>query len=152
MIIQFKKYMKKRNEFQLEENSAYFFNNLERIGQKGYIPTEQDVIRSRVKTTGITEQEIDVSGKKVIFIDVGGQRNERKKWIHSFENVNALIFISSLSEYNQKCYEDDKTNRIQESLNLFEEIINLKWFISTPIILFLNKTDVFKEKIKKKMI
>ena len=39
--------------------------------------------------------------------DVGGQRSERKKWIHCFENVTALVFLVSLSEYDQMLYEDE---------------------------------------------
>lgn len=39
-------------------------------------------------------------------MDVGGQRSERKKWIHCFENVIALIYLASLSEYDQ-CLEED---------------------------------------------
>lgn len=80
---------------------------------------------------------------------MGGQRNERKKWIHCFENVKAVIFVCSLSEYNQKCYEDDTTNRMRESLMLFDDISNNKFFQTTPIILLFNKEDLFKEKIKK---
>jgi hypothetical protein len=33
----------------------------------------------------------------------GGQRNERRKWIHCFENVTAVIFVAALSEYDQVC-------------------------------------------------
>ena len=62
--------------------------------------------------------------------------------------VTAIIFVTSLSEYNQKCYEDEETNRMKESLLVFDEIVNSKWFVQTPIILFLNKEDLFKEKIK----
>ena len=35
------------------------------------------------------------------FLDVGGQRNERRKWIHCFEGVTALIFVTAISEYDQ---------------------------------------------------
>lgn len=34
-------------------------------------------------------------------VDVGGQKSERRKWIHCFENVTSLIFLASLSEYDQ---------------------------------------------------
>ena len=74
---------------------------------------------------------------------------ERKKWIHCFEGVTAIIFVTSLSEYDQRCYEDDSTNRMQESLLLFDEICNSRWFMDTSIILFLNKIDLFQQKIKK---
>ncbi len=63
--------------------------------------------------------------------------------------MSAVIFVASLSDYDQKCYEDDVTNRMMESLDLFDEIANGNWFKNTTIMLFLNKTDVFREKIKK---
>lgn len=75
------------------------------------------------------------------------QRNERKKWIHCFENVTALIFVVAVSEYNQVMFEDECTNRIEDSLDLFEEIINTTWFRNTSAVLFLNKVDILEEKI-----
>lgn len=41
--------------------------------------------------------------------DVGGQRSERKKWIHCFEAVHALIYITAVSEYDEVLFEDDTT-------------------------------------------
>lgn len=81
---------------------------------------------------------------------VGGQRNERRKWIHAFDDVTAIIFVTSLSEYDQKLLEDEDVFRMHESLNLFEEICTCKFFRNTPIIVFLNKRDLFDEKIKVK--
>ena len=46
-------------------------------------------------------------------------------------------------------YEDETTNRMHESTRLFDSIANNKWFVDTSIILFLNKKDLFEEKIKK---
>lgn len=138
----------RRSEYQLDDSAPYYFSELDRIKHADYIPTEADVLRSRVKTTGIVEAEFKLNSQVVKMIDVGGQRNERKKWIHCFEGVTAIIFVSSLAEYDQKCYEDDSTNRMQESLLLFEEICNSKFFMNTSVILFLNKTDLFETKIK----
>jgi len=82
-------------------------------------------------------------------VDVGGQRSERKKWIHCFQDVTAVIFCVALSEYDLKLYEDETVNRMHESLKLFDEICNSKWFLNVSVILFLNKSDLFREKIKK---
>ena len=79
---------------------------------------------------------------------MGGQRNERKKWIHAFDNVTAVIFVAAISEYDQVLYEDSQTNRIDEALKLFDEICNSSWFSKTSMILFLNKNDLFKSKLK----
>lgn len=81
-------------------------------------------------------------------IDVGGQRSERRKWIHCFEDVNAVLFVVAISEYNQVLMEDGVTNRMLESLKLFESIVNNKFFAATSFILFLNKEDLFDDKIK----
>jgi len=145
-----RKTFERRNEFQLDDSAPYYFNDLARISAADYLPSEQDVLRSRVKTTGIVETEFKLNNQSVKMIDVGGQRNERKKWIHCFEGVTAIIFVSSMAEYDQKCYEDDQTNRMNESLLLFDEICNSRWFAETSMILFLNKIDLFREKIKHK--
>lgn len=78
----------------------------------------------------------------------GGQRSERKKWMHCFQDVTAVIFCVALSEYDLKLQEDDTTNRMMESIKLFKDICNSKWFTQTSMILFLNKKDLFAEKIK----
>jgi guanine nucleotide-binding protein G(i) subunit alpha len=80
-------------------------------------------------------------------LPVGGQRSERKKWIHCFENVTAIVFLVAISEYDQKLYEDESVNRMQEALTLFDSICNSRWFVRTSIILFLNKIDLFAEKL-----
>lgn len=83
----------------------------------------------------------------VRMFDVGGQRSERKKWIHCFEGVTAIIFCVALSGYDLVLAEDEEMNRMIESMKLFDSICNSKWFVETSIILFLNKKDLFEEKI-----
>jgi guanine nucleotide-binding protein subunit alpha len=111
------------------------------------MPDDQDVLRSRVKTTGITETTFIIGDLTYRMFDVGGQRSERKKWIHCFENVTTILFLVAISEYDQLLFEDETVNRMQEALTLFDSICNSRWFIKTSIILFLNKIDRFKEKL-----
>ena len=80
--------------------------------------------------------------------DVGGQRSERKKWIHCFEGVTSIIFCVALSGYDLVLAEDEEMNRMMESMKLFDSICNNKWFVETSIILFLNKKDLFEDKIR----
>ncbi|XP_063951330.1 guanine nucleotide-binding protein G(o) subunit alpha-like [Lytechinus pictus] len=136
-------------EYQLNDSAKYFLDNLDRIGSPDYLPNEQDILRTRVKTTGIVETHFTFKNLHFRLFDVGGQRSERKKWIHCFEDVTAIIFCVALSGYDQRLLEDDVTNRMQESLKLFDSICNNKWFTDTSIILFLNKKDLFEEKIQK---
>jgi len=135
--------------YHLNESSAYFFEQLDTIGKPDYVPTFQDIVRCRIRTTGIVELEFLVEKHIFKLFDMGGQRNERKKWIHCFENVTAVIFVAALSSYDQFLIEDEKVNRITEAINLFDDICNGKWFRKTAMILFLNKKDLFQDKIKK---
>ncbi|MEE6487438.1 hypothetical protein FKM82_014899 [Ascaphus truei] len=137
----------RRREFQLLDSAKYYLSNLERISQDGYQPTDEDILRIRIPTTGINEYCFSVEKMNLRIVDVGGQKSERRKWIHCFQNVAALIYLASLSEYDQRLEENSKDNRMQESLALFRSILVLPWFRETPIILFLNKTDLLAEKI-----
>lgn len=66
--------------------------------------------------------------------------------------MTAVIFVASLSCYDETLLEDDNVIVMHETLSLFEEICNSRWFESTSFILFLNKRDLFEEKIMKKPI
>ena len=137
-------------EYQLSSSTQYYLDALDRIGSPSYLPTEQDVLRVRIPTTGINEYPFDFD-RKVTFrvIDVGGQRSERRKWIHCFECVTSIIFLAAISEYDQVLQEDDTQNRLEESLALFETILSAKWFEKSSFILFMNKKDLLEEKISK---
>eukprot|EP01133_Synstelium_polycarpum_P007879 gene7879-9249_t len=98
-------------------------------------------------TRGVHETNFEVGKIKFRMVDVGGQRSERKKWLSCFDDVTAVVFCVALSEYDQLLYEDNTTNRMHESLRVFGDVCN-SWFENTPVILFLNKSDLFREKIK----
>lgn len=136
-------------EYQLNDSASYYLNSLERISQPNYTPSQQDVLRTRVKTTGIVETHFSFKGLHFKMFDVGGQRSERKKWIHCFEGVTAIIFCVALSGYDLVLAEDEEMNRMIESMKLFQSICNNQWFTETSIILFLNKKDLFEDKIAK---
>jgi len=142
-----KKCYARSREYYLYDTAAYYFDALDRLCTPDYLPTEQDVLHTRVKTTGILETPLECKGLQITLVDVGGARSERKKWIHCFENVTAIIFCASLSAYDQLLAEDEDTNRMKESLNLFEALCNNPFFSKTPVILFLNKKDLFERKI-----
>jgi len=137
-------------EYQLNDSTRYFWDKAKDILTSTYLPTEQDVLRARVRTTGIVQQNFQVGTTKYTMFDVGGQRNERRKWIHCFDNVTAVIFVTAISEYDQVLYEDENTNRMDEAVTLFDQICNHPNFVKTSMILFLNKRDLFEMKIKKK--
>ncbi|XP_049577150.1 guanine nucleotide-binding protein subunit alpha-12 [Syngnathus scovelli] len=138
----------RRSEFQLSESVKYFLDNLERIGQLSYTPSRQDILFARKATKGIVEHDFVI--KKIPFkmVDVGGQRSQRQKWFQCFDGITSILFMVSSSEYDQVLMEDRRTNRLVESMNIFETIVNNKLFLNVSIILFLNKTDLLVDKIR----
>lgn len=102
----------RRSEFQIIESVQYYFNRIDRIKMPDYIPDKDDIVYSRVRTSGIVTERYIIDNTTFEMYDVGGQRNERKKWIHCFEGVTAVIFVAAISEYDQKLFEDASTNRM----------------------------------------
>ncbi|KAK9703960.1 G-protein alpha subunit [Popillia japonica] len=137
----------RRREYQLTDSAKYYLSDLERIEDPNYLPTEQDILRARAPTTGIIEYPFDLDSIIFRMVDVGGQRSERRKWIHCFENVTSIIFLVALSEYDQILFESENENRMEESKALFKTIITYPWFTQSSVILFLNKKDLLEEKI-----
>ncbi|NP_001089856.1 guanine nucleotide binding protein (G protein), alpha 14 S homeolog [Xenopus laevis] len=137
----------RRREYQLSDSTKYYLSDIDRVSSSGFIPTQQDVLRVRVPTTGIIEYPFDLENIIFRMVDVGGQRSERRKWIHCFENVTSIIFLVALSEYDQVLAECDNENRMEESKALFQTIITYPWFQNSSVILFLNKKDLLQDKI-----
>nr|XP_057925558.1 guanine nucleotide binding protein (G protein) alpha v1 isoform X2 [Doryrhamphus excisus] len=111
-------------EYQLNDSAVYFFENMSRISSPDYVPTEMDVLRVRLRTTGVIETQFQVKHLTFRMYDVGGQRTERRKWICCFEDVRVVLFVVSLSGYDMTLVEDPST------------------------ILFMNKIDLFQHKIQ----
>ncbi|XP_013885767.1 guanine nucleotide-binding protein G(o) subunit alpha isoform X2 [Austrofundulus limnaeus] len=134
-------------EYELNDSALYFFANINRIIAPNYVPTEADVLRVRVRTCGIIETQFQVNETIFRLYDVGGQRSERRKWLSCFDCIHAVLFVVALSSYDTRLSEDQDVNRLQESLELFSSLCTNVIFQRTSVILFMNKTDLFREKI-----
>ncbi|KAK4755932.1 hypothetical protein SAY87_009689 [Trapa incisa] len=140
-------------ELQVPDCAQYFMENLHRLAEANYIPTKDDILYARIRTTGVVEIQFSPvgehkkSGEVYRLFDVGGQRNERRKWIHLFEGVSAVIFCAAISEYDQTLFEDESKNRMMETKELFEWVLKQPCFEKTSFMLFLNKFDIFEKKI-----
>jgi len=85
----------------------YFYSDLDRLFNAEYMPSEQDIVRCRARTIGITETIFQLKDHEMLMVDVGGQKSERRKWIHCFQDVTSILFLVSLSGYDQ-CLVEDK--------------------------------------------
>ncbi|KAJ7242250.1 heterotrimeric G-protein alpha subunit, GPA1-like protein [Mycena rebaudengoi] len=134
-----KEAIRRRNEFQLSESAAYYFNAIDRIAAVDYVPSDQDILRCRVKASaGLILNIPHRSASLNTNLRPSGQLSDGKKWLHYLENVKAILFCADLTQYDQMLYEDESVNRIQEALTLFDSICNSRWFVKMNIILFLN--------------
>jgi len=144
----------KRSEWaiQVPSTTPYFFENALRFAEANFQPTPDDIFRAKLKTTGISEVTFELGGIDFTIVDVGGQRSERRKWLHCFDDVTSVIYLAALDEYDMKLEEDNQTNRLDESLRLFGEVSASHFFQPTSWILFLNKSDLFADKIKTRQL
>ena len=136
------------NEYQLIDCAKYFLDKVSQVKREDFNPSEQDILRARVLTSGIFETKFRIDKVKFHMFDVGGQRDERRKWIQCFNDVTAIIFVAASSSYNMVLREDNTQNRLREALDLFRSIWNNRWLRTISVILFLNKQDLLEEKIK----
>uniref|UniRef100_A0A7S3LMA2 Uncharacterized protein n=1 Tax=Aplanochytrium stocchinoi TaxID=215587 RepID=A0A7S3LMA2_9STRA len=141
-----------QNKIQVPENLSYFLDEVERIFSKNYKPNMGDWLRVRVRSSGVYEEVLYLDGVEFHIWDVGGQRNERRKWFHIFDKVHVVIFVAAISEYDQVLYEDMNANRFVEAMELFDKIVNDPAFSKAGFILFLNKSDLYRAKINKSRI
>ncbi|TVY47961.1 Guanine nucleotide-binding protein subunit alpha [Lachnellula occidentalis] len=137
------------NEYLLQDSAAYFSNSVRRTSEHDHIPTDEDVRRARIRSTGSFSTIVKSSGITFRLFDTGGERSERKKWILEFEYLSILIFVVDISAYDLVLYEDHSVNRMQESLVLFDSLCNSRWFVNSDIILLFTKVDVLEQKFTK---
>jgi len=142
-----KKVWTQRAAVNVIDSHKEYFNDIDRLASPDYKPTTLDVLIARVRTTQVVQERYRIDGIEFEMYDVGGQRSERRKWIDCFDQVTAVIFVVALSEYDQTLAEAKRTNRMVEALALFRHVCNNRAFDNTTIMLFMNKMDIFREKI-----
>lgn len=154
-----KKTLEYRDMYYIMDNVDYVLSKMHCIIDDDDIPTIEDYIHCRHRTAGIYRVGFTMCDEKndieelYEFIDVGGQRSERPKWTKILnEQLAAVIYVAALSAYNQLLFEDRRVNKLQEEIALFGKIINIPQFLECHTILFLNKSDLFKQKILKHSI
>ncbi|KAL9655369.1 hypothetical protein ABK040_011210 [Willaertia magna] len=104
-------------------NIDYYMNDFDRIMKESYTPNFKDYLTCRIKTAGIIDEPILYFNKTFTILDVSGARSERQKWKNIIIKPNYLIYTVSLMDYFRNCWENDFTNRLKDSLDLFENLL-----------------------------
>ncbi|GJE88602.1 guanine nucleotide-binding protein subunit alpha [Phanerochaete sordida] len=143
--------LREKRRLRLEEWAEFFLDNISRVSESGFVPTTDDILHARIQTMGVAEHIFDVSlhGRTVTWhlYDVGGARGQRHTWAPYFDDASAIIFMAPVSAFDQYLEEDPRTNRIDDSLQLFTQICSNKLLKNAHLVLFLNKTDVLRAKL-----
>ncbi|KAN0132833.1 Guanine nucleotide binding protein (G-protein), alpha subunit [Lactarius tabidus] len=143
--------MIKCRRLRLEEWAEFFLGDIDRVSARDYVPSTNDILHARIQTMGVSEHlfEVPLHGKSVIWhlYDVGGARGQRHSWVPYFDEANAIIFVAPISAFDQYLDEDPRTNRIDDSLQLFTSICSNRLLKNIHLVLFLNKTDVLQSKL-----
>ena len=127
-----------------------YFRSIERLGSKTYIPTDQDILWSRVMTTKFSKTS---SMERSNGYGVRGVRSERNKWKYVCDKVGTILFTINIASYDKplfkdKSFKDKSVDDMSEALYLFKFVVNSPWFIDTQFALLFTKCDTLAAKLK----
>ncbi|KAG6334212.1 hypothetical protein ID866_4883 [Astraeus odoratus] len=129
----------KKRKVRLEESPGFFLNDLQRVTVPDYIPSDDDVLRARLKTVGVSEYRCEMEA---------AAGREQATWVPFFDDIDAIIFLAPISGFDQVLAEDRTVNRLEDSVLLWKAICSNKLLSSVDIVLFLNKCDILDAKLK----
>jgi len=139
----------RRSEFFVPDSTKYFLSSIDRLLEKEYVPTNEDVFRLNSKTTYSYGHTVYIDGFKFRLLDTASKRDDRKNlWPKLMSEAEVILFIASVADYDVNLHEDSNTNRMQESLQVWKEVVNDPILAETDVILLLNKVDLMREKIQ----
>ncbi|KAI0030759.1 guanine nucleotide binding protein, alpha subunit [Vararia minispora EC-137] len=138
--------LERGDEVSIPDNLPYFFSRLDALFDPGYDPSVEDILHSHSRTLGLYKTTLD----GLTLVDTGGQRPERKKWRHCFgPNVTTIVFVVSLSGYDQSLLEDTTKNQMADAMDLWSVLCAYFKNTYVSMILVFNKNDLFEEKVKR---
>lgn len=139
-----------RDETEIPDHMDYFFEKIDDLVDEEYVPTDEDVLKARIRSIGIDQVTLSLDEVLIRIYDVGGQRNERSKWEKVQSEVGGAIFLVSFADFDKPMFEDlpKIVARINDAMNCFEDVTHRQVFLDKPIFLVCNKFDVFTEKVR----
>ena len=137
----------------LVQSASYLVEHFSRIRSIEFMPTDQDCLRLRRSTQGDAKLTFDIDLKemdaslRVTCVDVGGQAHEQVMWPKHAADLNAIVYIAAVSEYNN--IRDGGISLLQEQFELLSNVCNSSDFKNATIITLLNKSDLLEAKVAK---
>ena len=101
-------FLHRANESQFKtsdvESAGYFFDSIDRIVDPEYLPIDEDILRAQKSSLvqGNWPTIFTVGEMSFRFCDMSGQWHGRRKWLHHFEGMQAVLFLVDLNRYDHK--------------------------------------------------
>jgi len=132
----------------------YFLEHMDRVIKSDYIPNDEDILRCRQRTAGASSATIYIDKNYFEFFDIGGQKPERAKWeqVLADNRFAAILYFVAADEFDvgDEEKEFDRT-KLEISRFIFSEIVNSNIIQEdVPVILFLNRRDLFEDRMKER--
>ncbi|KAL8782268.1 MAG: hypothetical protein Q9213_005542 [Squamulea squamosa] len=128
-------------------NVSHIMDNIDKVLWPDQAGNFDACLCVHVMTNGLYKSSVTVEPFEYEIFDVGGTRSMRKKWHHCMKGLDSVIFVADLNGYCQNIEEEPEVNQMQESLDVLESITSQPSMQSLPILLLLNKADLFERTI-----
>jgi GTPase SAR1 family protein len=139
-----------KDETIIPDHMEYFFEQVQTVMADGYAPTDEDILRARIRSIGIDSVNFSIAGAEIRIFDVGGQQSERSKWEEVLGRSSGVIFCVSFADFDKPMFEvlPRIEPRIRDSLHIFNALTHRACLAAAPFFLICNKFDAFRQKIE----
>ncbi|KAF2730853.1 G-alpha-domain-containing protein [Polyplosphaeria fusca] len=136
-------------EYTLDTTAQYLLQNTVSIVSRTYTPTVPAIIDANLNPDffACSQIRINMHNATVRNSDAHIVKTREKGWLARYTDTQAVIFVAAVSDYD--VVSPSGKNRLDEAADLFGEVLNEEAFRNVPILLVLNRVDVFRKKIAK---
>ena len=136
-------------EIDFPQYANYFAQEIARISEDDYVPSESDIIRLNHSMGGIKELRFTWDELDVHLFNISGYIPDqfRRRWLHQLEGATALIYTVDVATYDRPYFGQPTESQLLDDFATFESWANSPKFSGSSIILLLNNFTRFREKL-----
>lgn len=131
----------------------YAFSMLSALARPDYLLTDEEMFRIRIRTSGKHDLVFNRDGYRWTFTDAGGQPNERSKWEHFADGIDAIVFVVALDEWDAPDTTDAfdvgsnlcGSTKLESAKKIFIKSASL--LDNQPLVILFNRYDLFSKKL-----
>lgn len=130
---------------------GFFLEDMERIAVRDYQATDDDIMRARLRRSGVKEYRMVFENDKCdetewIMYSFDSTRSTKLAWASFFERLDAVFFVAPLDCFDE--WSDDNENELKHSMDLWGGVVRNEMLCKTPLVLVHNKINLLREKLE----